>query len=151
MRAVLQRVENASVHVDGQTVGAIGRGVLVLVAVEQGDDGADARLMADRLAGLRLFSDNAGKMNLDAGKAGGSFLVVSQFTLAASLRKGRRPSFNGAAEPGRATELVDLLVEELGNLGFEVATGQFGADMRVRLVNDGPVTFILEIRDGRVL
>ncbi|MEM1207421.1 MAG: D-aminoacyl-tRNA deacylase [Acidobacteriota bacterium] len=151
MRAVLQRVENASVHVDGQTVGAIGRGVLVLVAVEQGDDGADARLMADRLAGLRLFSDNAGKMNLDAGKAGGSFLVVSQFTLAASLRKGRRPSFNGAAEPGRATELVDLLVEELGNLGFEVATGQFGADMRVRLVNDGPVTFILEIRDGRVI
>ena len=151
MRAVLQRVVKSSVEVAGEVVGQIGRGVLVLVAAEKGDGPADVAAMAEKLAVLRLFEDEAGKMNLNAEQAGGAFLVVSQFTLGASLRRGRRPSFNDAAPPNKAEPLVNALVEDLSTRGFEVATGQFAASMQVHLTNDGPVTFVLDVRDGRVV
>ena len=151
MRAVLQRVQNSSVEVAGEIVGQIGRGVLVLLAAERGDGPAEVAAMGEKLAVLRLFEDEAGKMNLDAEQAHGAFLVVSQFTLGASLRRGRRPSFNDAAPPAEAEKLVDALVEDLRRRGFEVATGRFAASMRVHLVNDGPVTFVLDVRDGRVV
>ena len=129
----------------GETVGAVGRGILALVAVVPGDTEATAAAAADRLAGLRCFEDAAGKMNLDAAAAGAGFLVVSQFTLAADLTRGRRPSFAGAAPPEVAAPLVDALVAELRRRGFAVATGRFGAMMEVELVNDGPVTFVLDL------
>ncbi|MEM8998294.1 MAG: D-aminoacyl-tRNA deacylase [Acidobacteriota bacterium] len=151
MRAVLQRVRNSSVEVGGEVVGAIDRGLLVLVAAERGDGAPDVAAMAEKLAVLRLFSDDAGKMNLNMEQAGGAFLVVSQFTLGASLRKGRRPSFNDSAPPAEAEPLVERLVVALRDRGFTVATGRFGADMQVHLVNDGPVTFVLDVRDGRVV
>lgn len=145
MRLVLQRVRRAEVRVGGETVGAIGRGLLALVAVVPGDGAATAALAADRLAGLRCFDDAAGRMNLDARAAGAAFLVVSQFTLAADLSRGRRPSFTGAAPPEVAAPLVDALADDLRRRGFEVATGRFGATMEVELVNDGPVTFVLDV------
>ncbi|HEX2164632.1 MAG TPA: D-aminoacyl-tRNA deacylase [Thermoanaerobaculia bacterium] len=145
MRLVLQRVRRAEVRVGGETVGAIGRGLLALVAVVPGDDAATAGLAADRLAGLRCFDDAAGRMNLDAGAAGAGFLVVSQFTLAADLSRGRRPSFTGAAPPEVAAPLVDAVADDLRRRGFPVATGRFGATMEVELVNDGPVTFVLDV------
>lgn len=129
----------------GEVVGRIGRGVFALVAVVPGDTPATAAAAADRLAGLRCFDDAAGKMNLDAAAAGGAFLVVSQFTLAADLSRGRRPSFTGAAPPEVAAPLVEALVEDLRGRGFVVETGRFGAAMEVELVNDGPVTFVLEV------
>ena len=151
MRAILQRVEKSSVSVDGDTVGAIGRGMLVLVGVEKGDGEADAAALAAKLAGLRIFTDAEGKMNLDSAAAGGEFLIVSQFTLGASLAKGRRPSFNSAAHPDAARPLVERVMRDLEGRGFEVEGGRFGALMRVELVNDGPVTFVLDVRDGRVV
>ncbi|MEM1183309.1 MAG: D-aminoacyl-tRNA deacylase [Acidobacteriota bacterium] len=151
MRAVLQRVRNSSVEVGGEIVGKIDRGLLVLVAAERGDGPAEVQAMADKLSVLRIFSDAEGKMNLDIREAGGAFLIVSQFTLGASLRKGRRPSFNESAPPQEAEPLVEALIEALKIRDFEVATGRFGADMQVELINDGPVTFVLEVRDGRVL
>lgn len=151
MRAVLQRVVKSSVEVAGDIVGEIGRGVVVLVAAERGDGPADVAAMAEKLAVLRLFEDEAGKMNLNAEQAGGAFLVVSQFTLGASLRRGRRPSFNDAAPPAEAEPLVEALVADLRRRGFEVATGRFAASMQVHLSNDGPVTFVLDVKNGRVL
>lgn len=151
MRAILQRVSRAAVRVDGEIAGEIGRGILALVGVERGDGDAEVRALAEKLAGLRIFEDGAGKMNLDVGAAGGGFLVVSQFTLAASLARGRRPSFNSAAPPGEAEPLIERLVAALRATGRPVATGRFGAHMEVELVNDGPVTLILEVRDGRVV
>ena len=145
MRLVLQRVARAAVRVDGETVGEIGRGLLVLAGVEQGDGPAAAAAAADRLAGLRCFEDAAGKMNLAAADAGAAFLVVSQFTLAADLSRGRRPSFTTAAPPAAAEPLVDALAADLARRGFPVATGRFGARMEVELVNDGPVTFVLDV------
>ncbi|HEX6203848.1 MAG TPA: D-aminoacyl-tRNA deacylase [Thermoanaerobaculia bacterium] len=145
MRLVLQRVRRAEVRVGGEVVGRIDRGLLVLVAVVPGDSPATAAAAADRLAGLRCFDDAAGKMNLDAAAAGGAFLVVSQFTLAADLSRGRRPSFTGAAPPEVAAPLVEALVGELRRRGLVVETGRFGAAMEVELVNDGPVTFVLEV------
>jgi D-tyrosyl-tRNA(Tyr) deacylase len=145
MRLILQRVASASVAVGGEVVGEIGRGVLVLAGVEHGDGAPQVAAAADKLAGLRLFEDDAGKMNLDAAVAGGAFLVVSQFTLMADLSRGRRPSFGAAAPPEVAAPLVDELAAELERRGFEVATGRFGAQMRVTLVNDGPVTFVLDL------
>lgn len=150
MRAVLQRVSSAAVLAGGDVVGSIGKGVLALVAVEQGDAEEDAELLAKKLAELRLFEDAEGRMNLDSAAAGGAFLVVSQFTLAASLAKGRRPSFNGAARPEDARPLVDRVLRGLEERGFEVAGGSFGAKMEVELTNDGPVTFVLDVREGRV-
>lgn len=151
MRSVLQRVKKASVTVDGEVVGEIGNGVLALVAVEKGDGPAEVKATAEKLAGLRIFEDEEGKMNLDAADAGGAFLVVSQFTLAASLRKGRRPSFDDSAPPAVAEPLVEELTEALRAAGYRVEGGVFGAHMEVALVNDGPVTFVLDAKDGRVV
>ena len=133
-------------RVGGETVGRIGRGLLVLVGVEQGDGRGEALALADKLAHLRVFEDAAGKMNLDAAAAGGEFLIVSQFTLAASLARGRRPSFDPAARPEVAEPLVEALAADLEGRGFRVARGRFGEHMEVELVNDGPVTFVLDIR-----
>ncbi|HYN23286.1 MAG TPA: D-aminoacyl-tRNA deacylase [Thermoanaerobaculia bacterium] len=144
MRLVIQRVTSASVRVDGETVGEISRGLLVLAGVERGDGLEKIRAAAEKLAGLRVFGDDEGKMNLDAGAVGGAFLVVSQFTLAGSLERGRRPSFDRAAPPEEAAPLIDALVEDLRGRGFRVETGRFRAYMEVSLVNDGPVTFVVD-------
>lgn len=150
MRTILQRVSSAKVRVDGEVVGEIGRGILALVGVENGDGARDAAATAKKMAELRLFEDGEGRMNLETSAVSGAFLVVSQFTLAASLRKGRRPSFNGAAPPATAEPLVEMLMVNLRERGFEVAGGRFGAHMEVELVNDGPVTFVLDVGNGRV-
>jgi D-tyrosyl-tRNA(Tyr) deacylase len=144
MRAVLQRVTRASVVVDGETVGRIGPGWLVLLGVAKGDITNNADWMADKIAGLRGFADEAGRMNRSVGDIGGGVLVVSQFTLLADCRKGRRPGFDAAAEPGEADRLYGRVVERLTAAGLAVATGRFGAHMEVELVNDGPVTFLLD-------
>ena len=148
MRLVLQRVTRAAVRVAGEEVGAIARGVVVLVGVERGDGPDQAAAAARKLAGLRLFEDAEGRMNLATAEVGGAFLVVSQFTLAGSLARGRRPSFDGAAPPAAAEPLVDALVDGLRAAGLPVATGRFRALMEVELVNDGPVTFVLEVPPG---
>ena len=144
MRLVIQRVSSAAVRIEGETVGEIGRGLLVLAGVERGDGIEKVRAAAEKLAGLRVFEDEAGKMNLDTAAAGGAFLVVSQFTLAGSLSRGRRPSFDNAAPPEEAAPLVEALVADLRERGFRVETGRFRAYMEVSLVNDGPVTFVAE-------
>lgn len=144
MKIVLQRVKEARVDVDGRTVGRIGRGVCLLVGVEKGDTESDAEFLAKKTVELRIFPDAEGKMNLCLSAVGGEVLAVSQFTLAASLRKGRRPSFDGAEEPRRAAELFDHLVGAVEALGVTVETGAFQALMDVHILNDGPVTFILE-------
>jgi len=148
MRLVLQRVTRARVTVAGEEVGAIARGVLVLVGVQRGDGRAQAEAAARKIAGLRLFEDAGGKMNLAAADVDGGFLVVSQFTLAGSLQRGRRPSFDDAAPPEMAEPLVDAFVGALRAEGARVATGRFRAYMEVELVNDGPVTFVLELPPG---
>lgn len=147
MRAVIQRVSRASVAVDGREVGAIGRGFLVLVGVTHSDTRAEADWVARKIAGLRLFEDEAGKMNLSLADVGGAVLVVSQFTLYADARKGRRPGFTDAARPEQAEPLIAYLVEQLRKEGVPVATGQFQAHMEVALVNDGPVTVWLDTAD----
>jgi D-tyrosyl-tRNA(Tyr) deacylase len=144
MRVVLQRVSQAAVSVGGQVVGAIGRGYALLVGVTHSDGPAEAEWLAAKIAGLRLFEDDAGKMNLDLAQVGGQVLVVSQFTLYGDARKGRRPSFTDAARPEQAEPLVDYFAMKLREQGLTVATGQFGALMRVAIHNDGPVTMILE-------
>lgn len=144
MKIVLQRVKEARVDVDGRTVGRIGRGVCLLVGVEKGDTESDAEFLAKKTVELRIFPDAEGKMNLSLSAVGGEVLAVSQFTLAASVRKGRRPSFDGAEEPRRAAELFDHLVGAVEALGVTVETGAFQALMDVHILNDGPVTFILE-------
>ena len=145
MRAVVQRVSEASVTVDGEVVGAIGPGLCVLVGVTH-DDGVDtARRLAAKLWHLRVLDDDAGVMNRSVAEAGGQLLVVSQFTLYGDTRRGRRPSWVAAARPEQAEPLVDAVVEELRGLGADVATGRFRADMRVALVNDGPVTLVVEV------
>jgi D-tyrosyl-tRNA(Tyr) deacylase len=144
MRLVVQRVSSASVKVAGETVGEIGRGLLVLVGIERGDGPEAARAAAAKLAGLRIFEDDAGRMNLDTAAAGGAFLIVSQFTLAGSVARGRRPSFDRAAPPEEAQPLVDALVADLRGRGFQVETGRFRAAMEVALVNDGPVTLVAD-------
>ena len=150
MRLILQRVTRAAVLVDGQTVGSIDRGMLVLVGAEKGDGPEEAERAAEKLAGLRIFEDEGGRMNLDAATVGGAFLVVSQFTLAGSLARGRRPSFDGAAPPEEAEPLIETLCAGLRRRGLPVATGRFRARMTVELVNDGPVTFVLDLRpEGR--
>lgn len=149
MKAVVQRVSKSSVSVGSETVGEIGRGLLVLVGVTDGDGAADAVAMADKLAGLRIFRDADGKMNLSVADLGGEILVVSQFTLYGDARRGRRPSFTDAAAPEVAEPLVGVLVERLGSLGIVASTGRFGAMMEVEIHNDGPVTIILQTEDGR--
>jgi len=144
MRVVLQRVREASVTIDGRTTGAIGRGFLVLVGLTHGDTPAEVAWMAEKVAGLRLFTDTEGKMNLGLDDVGGDILVVSQFTLYGDAAKGRRPSFIAAARPETAIPLYEQFVALLRAKGFKAPTGEFGADMQVSLVNDGPVTLILE-------
>lgn len=148
MRLILQRVSHAEVRVDGDRVAEIGQGMLLLTGVQKGDGPAQVEKAAAKLSGLRIFEDPSGRMNLDASAVGGSFLVVSQFTLAGSLAKGRRPSFDGAAPPEVAEPLVEALADALRSRGFEVGTGRFGAHMEVDLVNDGPVTFVLDLPPG---
>lgn len=144
MRALVQRVSEAAVRVDGEVVGQIGPGLLILVCAMQGDDDAKPKAMAEKLAKLRIFRDEAGKMNLSLRDAGGSALVVSQFTLAADLR-GNRPGFSTAAPPAEGERLYERFAEELAALGVPVRKGRFGADMKVSLVNDGPVTIWVEV------
>ena len=144
MRAVLQRVERASVEVEGETVGSIGAGLLVLLGVAKGDTSAHADYLADRILNLRIFSDDAGKMNRSVIDAGGGILAVSQFTLYGDCRKGRRPSFDDAAPPELARPLYEYFVERLRTANLLVETGVFQASMKISLVNDGPVTFVLD-------
>jgi D-tyrosyl-tRNA(Tyr) deacylase len=144
MKAVLQRVERASVEVDGHTVGAIGAGLLVLLGVAKGDTTGQADYLADKILNLRIFSDEDGKMNLSVIDRGGGILVVSQFTLYGDCRKGRRPSFDDAAPPELARPLYEYFVERLRAGGLRVETGVFQASMRVSLVNDGPVTLVID-------
>lgn len=143
MRAVCQRVSSASVTVDGAIVGQIGLGWLVLLGVGPGDDDATAARLADKIVGLRVFEDEAGKMNRSVVDVGGALLVVSQFTLYADTSRGRRPGFTGAAPPAIAAPLVERFAEIVRERGLTVETGQFGAHMEVALVNDGPVTIVL--------
>lgn len=144
MRVVLQRVSRASVAIAGRVAGAIGPGFCLLVGFTHADTPAQVDWMADKIGGLRLFSDADGKMNLGLAEVGGAILVVSQFTLYGDAAKGRRPSFIDAARPEVAIPLYEAFVAALRARGFEVATGEFGAMMQVELVNDGPVTLILE-------
>lgn len=145
MIGLLQRVSEASVEVDGQRVAAIDRGLLVLVGVERGDGPDEVSRLAERLLAFRIFEDDAGRMNLDVREAGGALLLVPQFTLAADTAKGNRPGFSRAAEPDRGQALFAALVEAARAGGVPVATGVFGATMRVGLCNEGPATFWLQV------
>jgi D-tyrosyl-tRNA(Tyr) deacylase len=147
MRAVVQRVTRASVVVGTEVVGAIDRGLLVLLGVAPDDSPDDARWLADKIGGLRIFPDDADKMNRSVADVRGGVLVVSQFTLYGDCRKGRRPSFIGAAGPDIAVPRYEAFVDAVKALGIPTATGRFGAMMQVELVNDGPVTLILDTRD----
>jgi D-tyrosyl-tRNA(Tyr) deacylase len=145
MRLVLQRVTSAAVETGGVVVGSIAAGILILVGVEKGDDPATVDRAAEKIAELRMFSDAGGRMNLNASAASAEVLVVSQFTLAASLERGRRPSFDAAAPAAMAEPLVERLQDCLRRRGLRVASGRFGEHMLVSLVNDGPVTFVLSV------
>ena len=145
MRALIQRVSQAGVEVDGRCEGEINAGLLVFLAVQHGDSDADALRLLHKVANYRVFGDEQGKMNLNVQQAGGGLLIISQFTLAADTQKGLRPSFSGAAAPAEAERLYDLFVAEASKLDIRVASGVFAADMKVQLVNDGPVTFLLEV------
>jgi D-tyrosyl-tRNA(Tyr) deacylase len=148
MKCVIQRVRRASVAVGAELVSEIGAGLLVLAAVENGDSEGAMRDAAKKIRELRIFSDEAGKMNRDVSEAGGAILAVSQFTLAGSIARGRRPSFDNAEEPGRARELFELFVQELASTGIVVKTGRFREMMVVSLENDGPVTFVYSTVGG---
>lgn len=145
MRIVLQKVSRAEVRVERMQAATIGPGLVALIAVERGDDESTVTSAVDKLSNVRCFPDENGRMNLDPARAGAEFLLVSQFTLAARLDRGRRPSFERAAQPARAEELLKLLADGLRRQGHAVAVGRFGAHMEVELVNDGPVTLILEL------
>ncbi len=152
MRALVQRVSEASVRAGGETLGTIGKGLLVLFCAEAGDTPGDVELLARKTANLRIFADDAGKMNRSVLDIGGAVLAVSQFTLAGDCRKGNRPSFIGAAAPETANAAYDAFCAELRGLGLPVETGRFAAEMKVALVNDGPVTIWLdtaELRGGK--
>ncbi|BCG45587.1 D-aminoacyl-tRNA deacylase [Citrifermentans bremense] len=144
MKAVIQRVKEAKVTVEGKVVGEIGEGILVLLGVEIGDDCAQAEWMAEKIVNLRIFADSEGKMNLALSEVKGEMLAVSQFTLAGNCSKGRRPSFDTAAAPEEANRLYNYFMGQVWERGVPVQSGIFQADMAVSLVNDGPVTFILE-------
>jgi len=148
VRIVLQRVTRAAVEVDGAVVAEVGLGYLLLVGVGHDDTEAEAEALANKIAGLRIFRDEEGKTNLDLAAVGGEVLVVSQFTLYADTRKGRRPSFIGAAEPVRAAELVEHVARILEGHGVRVGRGVFGAEMAVELLNDGPFTMVLDTAAG---
>lgn len=145
MKALIQRVTEASVQVDGKVVGSIKQGLLVLLGVEKNDGQPEVEKMAKKLLAYRVFADEQGKMNCSVSDIKGGLLVVSQFTLAAETKKGLRPGFSSAAEPEKAKGLYESLLEHLNKSGLPIQAGQFSADMKVSLVNDGPVTFLLEI------
>jgi len=144
MRAVVQRVRRACVTVSGETLGEIGPGLLVLLGVGQGDTEAAADYLAEKIAGLRIFEDNAGRMNRAVGEVGGAMLVVSQFTLYGDVRRGKRPSFDAAARPEQALRVYEYFVDKLRATGLRCETGRFQEMMEVELVNDGPVTILLD-------
>ncbi len=146
MRSVIQRVSSCRVQVADRIVGEIGPGLLVLLGVEQGDSQDDLRYTADKLLGLRIFNDDQGKMNRSVQDTGGSILVVSQFTLLGDTRRGRRPSFIRAAEPEHGKRLYEQIIDYLRQQGASVESGQFQADMKVELINDGPVTLLIDSR-----
>ena len=148
MRALLQRVSSAAVRVDGRIVGEIDRGFCILLGVTHADTNKEADWLANKIAGIRLFEDDAGKMNLGLEDIGGELLVISQFTLYGDARKGRRPSFINASRPEHSEPMYEYFVEKLREAGFKVATGQFGGDMKVEINNDGPVTLMLEREAG---
>ena len=145
MKALIQRVTHASVAVDGECTGAIDQGILVLLGVEKTDDRSKADKLLKKILGYRIFSDDEGKMNLNVQQINGGLLVVSQFTLVADTAKGLRPGFSSGATPALGEELYDYFVEQASTAHPQVATGRFGADMKVSLLNDGPVTFMLEV------
>lgn len=149
MKAVLQRVTSASVEVDGQVVGRIQQGLMVLLGVAKGDDESDVEYVVDKILSLRIFSDDRGKMNRSLSDVGGAVLLVSQFTLLGSTTNGRRPSFDDAAPPDSAKRLYEQVAADLRAGGIPVETGVFAAHMQVALVNDGPVTFMVDSRDKR--
>lgn len=144
MKAVIQRVKQASVKIDGQLYSQINRGILVLLGIEKKDTNEEGRFIAEKIANLRIFEDENDKMNFSLLDIKGEILVVSQFTLAGDCKKGKRPSFDNAKKPDIALSIYKNFIQDLNNLGFEVKTGKFGAMMDVALVNDGPVTFIIE-------
>lgn len=150
MRAVIQRVDRASVTVDGEAVGQIGKGLLVFIGIGHEDGVSEAQAIVDKILGLRIFPDDENRMNRSVMDVGGSVLVVSQFTLLADVRKGRRPSFTNAAPPDRADSLVDETVRLIRDRGVPVETGRFGAMMDVELLNAGPVTIVVDVANGRV-
>ncbi|MFO8126626.1 D-aminoacyl-tRNA deacylase [Yoonia sp.] len=145
MRALIQRVTDASVRVDGDVIGQIGKGLLILVCAMEGDDAAKSKLLAAKVSKLRIFADEAGKMNKSLVDVGGAALIVSQFTLAADTSRGNRPGFSGAAKPDIGRALYAQFISDVGDLGIETATGAFGADMAVSLTNDGPVTIWMDV------
>ncbi|MEK7399944.1 MAG: D-aminoacyl-tRNA deacylase [Candidatus Poribacteria bacterium] len=144
MRAVIQRVSCASVSIEGKTVSSISKGLLVLLGVGENDDNSDAVYLAEKTVGLRIFEDDEGKMNLSVSDINGGILVISQFTLYGDCRKGRKPSFIDAARPEKAIPLYEAYVSALANTGLKVGTGVFQAEMKVELINDGPVTILLD-------
>lgn len=144
MKVLLQRVSSAAVHIDGQPVSAIGPGLLLFVGIERHDDTETVARLAERVVGYRVFTDTAGKMNLDIRDVAGELLVVSQFTLAADTSRGRRPGFSTAAAPDTAEALYQAFLDALRTWGVPVRAGVFAADMQIQLINDGPVTFLLE-------
>ena len=144
MRAVIQRVSSASVEADGRLIGRIGKGLLVFLSVGAGDSDKDAEFMAEKIAGLRIFADETGKMNRSVRDVDGEVLLVSNFTLHGDCRKGRRPGFDAASEPKLAEQLYEMTVKLIGNRGLNVAKGIFGAHMQVKSINDGPVTLLLD-------
>jgi len=148
MRAILQRVSEASVEVDGEIVGQIGRGLMVLVCAMEGDTDEQAAFLARKIAAMRIFQDDQGKMNRSVKDVGGGVLVISQFTLAAEWRKGNRPGFSKAAAPEEGKRLYEVFCEKLKAEGLPVETGIFAADMNVRLLNDGPVTIPMDTETG---
>ena len=147
MRAVITRVKSADVAIDGATVGKIGQGLLILLGIGPQDSSAEVEKMADKILGMRIFSDEEGKMNRSVQDIGGQVLVVSQFTLYGNCRKGNRPSFTGAAAPDHAIPLYEQFLQHCADRGFPPQHGQFGADMQVSSINDGPVTIWLDSED----
>lgn len=146
MKVVIQRVQSASVSVDGEVISQIGQGLLVLLGVAKGDEDADFQYVFDKTIGLRIFEDGAGKMNLSTSDVGGELMIVSQFTLLADTRKGKRPSFNASAERAQAVAYYEKFIATAIEKGHHVSAGIFGADMQVGLVNDGPVTIVIDSR-----
>ncbi len=151
MRVVVQRVREASVEVGGEVVGAIGPGLCLLVGVGRDDGESDVTTIVEKIIGLRIFADDEGKMNVSLTDSGGGVLIVSQFTLLADVTRGRRPSFTSAAPPEVAAPLLETMISDFADRGVSTASGVFGANMSVSLVNDGPVTLVLDVRSGQVV